>query len=881
MRQGIPVLPGIILLLWTLLLVALFTWSALSERKHVHDLALRQARAFFQQIVSTREWNAEHGGVYVLVGAGVEPNPYLTGPERDLVMSNGTMLTQINPAYMTRQISEILSTAAGVSFHITSLAPLRPENAPDTWEARALSSFQNTALQLPLAAADAGPFSHSAIFSDSESTPRTVGPLHAEAFELVRVPAGLENTPASAQDGTKDVPPIEPPEQHMEIFRYMAPLVAVPSCLPCHQELQGRSGGIRGGISVSVAAAPLLQIGQENINRMGMGYTLIGIVGLLGIGTATFQIMRKREQAEAANTMKSMFLANMSHDMRTPLTGIVGMAELLRHNATDSRQKEYAEQLQVSAETLLDIVTDITDFSRLESGGLTLLSAPFSLSRLLDEAQKVVRFSCDRKGIALHAHIAPDVPDCLEGDSFRLRQMVGNLLGNAVKFTKCGSISVQVALRERDARSCMLVFSVHDTGMGISTDQHATIFDSFTQGDEARAHGHVGTGLGLSITRQLVEMMGGTIRVESMPGKGSVFTFTARFRLPLTLFRSVEMPGVPAANHGVPECAAGAPSSPSLSADEQARRSRPRILVADDNALNRAYLQEVLSLLGYAMYPACNGVEALATLRTPPEGIAFAAVLMDGHMPGLDGLETTRRIRSGKEEGIAPDIPIAAITAFTAPGDRERFLQSGMNAYICKPMKPDAIAAVLEQLVGITGKTSPILPQYADPREPFGKNEEDSLSDADTAEHPNSSAEVSEFDSGETPPVFPGTGPSPDVMPPSAPWLDEPAALRAMAGNHTLLLRLCAAFLEEVPDRCQELAQALHSGQLADVVRLSHAVKNSAGLIAAIPLRDAAALLEKAVLRQDDAKAKRELQVLLYVLSSTQAHIQTLLGRTE
>ncbi|GFM35518.1 histidine kinase [Desulfovibrio psychrotolerans] len=821
------------------MLAALFTWSAISEKKHVNDVALRQARAFFQQIVSTREWNAEHGGVYVMVANNVMPNPYLIDKDRDITTVSGQTLTKINPAYMTRRISEILSDSTGVSFHITSLNPLRPNNAPDLWEKKALLGFENG---------------------------------EPEQFQLVDE------------------------AEKQEYFRYMAPLVATENCLPCHSELKGKSGGIRGGISVTIAAAPLLRLGQDNINRIGMGYLLIGIVGFFGIGASTLQILRKREQAEAANRMKSMFLANMSHDMRTPLTGIIGMAELLRKDARNDQHKEYTAQLQLSAETLLDIVNDITDFSRLESGRMELAANTFSLSRLLESALGVVQFSCDRKGIRLSATIDSDVPDVLQGDGFRLRQMLGNLLGNAVKFTDSGEISVHVSLCrnpqiqhalsvEPPQRSdeCMLSFSVRDTGVGIQPSQQAAIFESFTQGSEALSRGQAGTGLGLAITRQLVEMMGGTIHVQSQPGTGSTFTFTARFDLPQDLRVAAR---AIAAARATPAPASGTDATPHL-------LLRPlRILAADDNPLNRTYLKEVLSGMGHSVELAENGKEALALLRDSQ----FDVVLMDVQMPVMDGLEATGRIRSGKETGIPADIPVVAVTAFSVDGDRERFLNAGMNAYISKPMTGDALKAILTDLFGRPGEATPKALQNcgetigsAPSRKTARKMPHDNVPESAHTEQQSPgpmepAAMPNEPNKHEPSNDDPDTAKAAKVMPPKSESLrasmasadtvaDKPAspsapalqnksfssmfnaqsALAAMGGNSNLLLRLCRAFMEEVPARCTELASAVEARDWRQAARLAHAVKNSAAMLAAQPLHDAAKRLEILCVTHPDA----------------------------
>ncbi|UZP68324.1 ATP-binding protein [Desulfovibrio mangrovi] len=774
LHQKIPFLPGLFLLVWTLLLLALFSWSAISEKKHVNDVALRQARAFFMQIVTTRQWNAAHGGVYVLEVDGVRPNPYLDDPNRDLVTTNGERLTKINPAYMTRQISEILSDNEGVSFHITSLRPLRPNNAPDLWEHNALKKF------------DSG---------------------DKEDFQLIN----------------------ELDEQAR--FRYMAPLVATKACLNCHKEPEDKVGGVRGGISVTIAAAPLLQLGQDNINRMGMGYFLIGIVGLIGIGTSTFQIMRKREQAEVANQMKSMFLANMSHDMRTPLTGIIGMAELLHRDAKTSDQTEYAAQLQLSAETLLDIVNDITDFSRIESGRMELTIAPFSLPALVQNSMKVVQFSCNRKGISLSSSIAPDVPATLVGDAFRLRQMLGNLLGNAVKFTEKGSITISVTLVKETPEGCVLSFAVSDTGMGIHPSQHSAIFESFTQGTEARTKGHVGTGLGLAITRQLVEMMGGTITVSSLPGKGCTISFTALFSPCDT---EIPAEAQPPASHELP-CL--------------------KILAADDNQLNRTYLKDVLTGFGHDVQVVSNGKETLNELRKTH----YDVVLMDVQMPEMDGVEATRAIRSGMHPDIPKDIPVIAVTAFTVEGDKERFLDAGMNAYVSKPMTSRSLAAALCSIFPDSVAHSP-----------------DTLTLATVeTDQPGSTAVVSEGEPNT--PLQASTIPPTSVPYSPAPPMDRNKALVGMGDNKRLLLRLCSAFLEEVPARCTELQVAVQQRDWLESRRLAHAIKNSAAMLYASQLFESAKQIEELCSKQD-VQADFALKALLELLPPLQEYILSILN---
>lgn len=724
--------PGVILLLWTGLIVALFSWFVVGEQQHIEQIALRQARAFFSQVVTARQWNSKHGGVYVEVTDTVKPNPYLEAEDRDVVTVDGKMFTKINPAYMTRQLSEIMSTSSGVSFHITSLKPKRAANAADAWETVALQAFANG---------------------------------EPERFEYI-------------DRGTDKA-----------TYRYMAPLYATSSCLQCHLAADGASeGDIRGGISVSIAANPLHLLADANLNRMGLVFLVVGITGFIGFGYSAVQIIRKRDEAETASRIKSMFLANMSHDMRTPLTGIIGMSELLRMKPEPHEQEEYASLLQLSASNLLEIVNDITDFSRIESGRLELKERPFSMQSLVQQSLDMVRFACSRKDIHLENVIMDDVPRQLVGDEFRIRQMLGNLLGNSVKFTQHGAVTLTVRNQGIENGVCTVRFSVRDTGIGIEKSQLASIFDSFSQGEAALEDGRMGTGLGLSITRQLASMMKGHIWVKSKLGAGSTFTF----EIPLE---------VPEADILLPDegmtCAA-------INTDDTSSVSYT-ILAVDDNPLNRVYIQKTLEDKGHTVLLAEDGEKALSILQYRCVDIVF----MDVQMPVMNGIEATRQIRSRDDLAVAADVPITAVTAFTVDGDKERFLEAGMNHYISKPLQAESLLSVLS--VVFEGRAEP-----------------------------------------EAVPAASGLAVerSPDVITDAANevgtlvLLDTEKAMSAMAGNKKLFLMLCSGFLEESKAKESDLRQAVEVENWSSVMVSAHAIKNSAGLLCASALQDVAACLE-------------------------------------
>lgn len=719
----------------------------MGEQQHIEQIALRQAKAFFSQVVTTREWNSTHGGVYVEVTGSVKPNPYLEGKDRDIVTVDGKMFTKINPAYMTRQLSEIMSTSSGVSFHITSLKPMRAANFADTWEKSALLAFKNG---------------------------------ESERFEYL----------ARGTDKAT--------------YRYMAPLYATSSCIQCHYGADAAvEGDIRGGISVSIAANPLLLLADANLDRMGLVFLVVGIIGFVGFGYSAVQIIRKRDEAETASRIKSMFLANMSHDMRTPLTGIIGMSELLRMKPEAHEQEEYASLLQLSASNLLEIVNDITDFSRIESGRMFLKERPFVLTGLVQQSLDMVRFACSRKDIVLESVIMDDVPDQLIGDEFRLRQMLGNLLGNSVKFTQHGSVTL--AIRNQGVKDgvCTLRFSVRDTGIGIRQSHLSTIFDSFSQGEAALEDGRMGTGLGLSITRQLTAMMGGRIWVKSKLGVGSTFTFEISL-------------AVPDEDERLPDdgkTCLGLFGNSSLPAGYT-------VLAVDDNSLNRVYIQKILESHGHTVLLAEDGEKALSLLQHRCVDIIF----MDVQMPIMNGIEATQQIRRGNDLAVAADVPIVAITAFTVDGDRERFLRAGMSHYVSKPLQAQGLLDVLEEVLG-KGSSG-----YS-PEQNSAPHTVQKLADSSTEEHGGSGVTVELH-----------TDSKDEVN--ALVVLDMEKAMEAMAGNTKLFTILCSSFLQESEEKEANLEQAVNGQDWQGAMVAAHAIKNSAGLLCAVALQNAADKIE-------------------------------------
>lgn len=494
-----------------------------------------------------------------------------------------------------------------------------------------------------------------------------------------------------------------------------------------------------------------------------------------------------RDAAERASQAKGRFLAVMSHEIRTPMNAIMGITSLLRETSLNGRQRELLDCANDAANSLLQIINDILDFSRIEANRLEIHREPFSLKRLLEALSSLYGVTARRKQLEFVLEYADGAPDLLIGDEGRVRQVLSNLLGNALKFTEQGRVSLKVTpcTEAGDQAGLWLRFEVSDTGIGIPIDKQLLIFDMFSQVDDSSTRRFGGTGLGLAISKQLVELMGGSIAVQSTPGQGSRFSFELPFELAASL----------------PER--------EFSVDNAGPLPRLSILLAEDNPANQLVSREFLSALGQEVVVVDDGRQLLAALARQP----FDLVLTDISMPEMDGLQAVAAIRSGELAGVDRRIPVIAMTAHALAEDRDRFLLAGLDGYVTKPVE---IRPLIDELRRVMPK------RFQDAAAEEGNNTEQQTRKTDMTDPTNSAV------AGDEP-------------------LDRAYLERnyLALGCADVLVDVVTMYLESVPHKLAGLQAALAASDSAEFAKLIHGLKGESGSVGAHLVTARAAALEQ------------------------------------
>lgn len=628
---------------WSLAIAFSFGISAWQMHRAIQNIATVHARQAYEKEYSFRRWNELTDKAFTIIEQpGQTSLPTSLFMNRTIISPSGRVISTANIANVPNRFHSPGRVSDEFGSRLTGFVPSMPENVPDTWEKQSLAAFTS----------------------------------------------GEQEIVSITSNGSS------------HFLRLMRPLTATKTCLKCHAEQGFRNGSIIGGLSIMLPMNIYRSSEKRQLAALSLGHGIFWLMGLVGIRLGTRKIRRSREKLELlldhteqlnrvlaeetdranalaekarnASAAKSEFLANMSHEIRTPMNAIIGMAELMNETELTPRQQHYVSMFQSAGENLLNIINDILDISKVEAGHLELEQTGFNLSQLVVETCDIIADRASSKGIEFSIVNGKDLPEYVIGDPARIRQVLVNLVGNAVKFTKKGSITVALEVVEpkdpkpeantTDPVMSTILFSVTDTGIGIPENKISIIFDNFTQSSSSTTREYGGTGLGLAISKRLVNLMGGVISVTSREGEGSCFTFTVQLQRAQT-----PDPG---------------------SRSEPADINGANILVVDDNPANREILRETLSVAGAMVTEAENGLVALQTFdKASNMGAPFELVVLDGRLPDIGGSEVAERIRKDKLLNTA----CLLLSSDPQKEDFTIFRELGLPTPLVKPVKRQAL----------------------------------------------------------------------------------------------------------------------------------------------------------------------------------------------